>query len=419
MGIDLELEYASLPPPRQGDKTVMQTMVDGGFKGEDLAAINRVRKYTQAMFLSDITNAAGRQIEARYYRDWRDSVEGTLGRNRSQLTFGKEFPTEKDWATWSRALSTLTVGGSRTLLHPLGDWESGSHRIWRYFFDDDEVAIECHYDDKIEIFKRSEEELGVARPFRLVAEIAPRPPQGRPATVEHIGDDSMRLRGLGPPLRTVRQLEQPTTILGLLKSWGGEWMWSGLSPTEDVSWIAQAMTTGTLVCVADGSYDRKKARDLSGAGYVICCTATNQKIAGSLVERSEGASSYRGELLGMLAIHLLLHAVEILHQVRGTGTNVFCDNKGAIYTFSKKHKRVSSGTKNADIHRVLRRVQSRMASSQVHKHVKAHQDDYQRRHKLSLPARLNCECDDLAKAAIRSEERRVGKECRSRWSPYH
>ena len=27
--------------------------------------------------------------------------------------------------------------------------------------------------------------------------------------------------------------------------------------------------------------------------------------------------------------------------------------------------------------------------------------------------------DDLLQDAIRSEERRVGKECRSRWSPYH
>ena len=25
----------------------------------------------------------------------------------------------------------------------------------------------------------------------------------------------------------------------------------------------------------------------------------------------------------------------------------------------------------------------------------------------------------IIKAAVRSEERRVGKECRSRWSPYH
>ena len=28
---------------------------------------------------------------------------------------------------------------------------------------------------------------------------------------------------------------------------------------------------------------------------------------------------------------------------------------------------------------------------------------------------LNCDLDDI----VRSEERRVGKECRSRWSPYH
>ena len=27
--------------------------------------------------------------------------------------------------------------------------------------------------------------------------------------------------------------------------------------------------------------------------------------------------------------------------------------------------------------------------------------------------------DDTALLCIRSEERRVGKECRSRWSPYH
>ena len=27
--------------------------------------------------------------------------------------------------------------------------------------------------------------------------------------------------------------------------------------------------------------------------------------------------------------------------------------------------------------------------------------------------------EELAEALFRSEERRVGKECRSRWSPYH
>src|SRR3712207_6959307 len=30
-----------------------------------------------------------------------------------------------------------------------------------------------------------------------------------------------------------------------------------------------------------------------------------------------------------------------------------------------------------------------------------------------------CRRPDIRKAELRSEERRVGKECRSRWSPYH
>src|SRR2546427_2636039 len=34
----------------------------------------------------------------------------------------------------------------------------------------------------------------------------------------------------------------------------------------------------------------------------------------------------------------------------------------------------------------------------------------------SMPRILACACGDRR---IRSEERRVGKECRSRWSPYH
>src|SRR2546426_4825841 len=35
------------------------------------------------------------------------------------------------------------------------------------------------------------------------------------------------------------------------------------------------------------------------------------------------------------------------------------------------------------------------------------------------PAALTTMYDEMAAQATRSEERRVGKECRSRWSPYH
>src|SRR2546429_42841 len=39
---------------------------------------------------------------------------------------------------------------------------------------------------------------------------------------------------------------------------------------------------------------------------------------------------------------------------------------------------------------------------------------------IAVPAPVRCECGGKLKVeSIRSEERRVGKECRSRWSPYH
>ena len=38
---------------------------------------------------------------------------------------------------------------------------------------------------------------------------------------------------------------------------------------------------------------------------------------------------------------------------------------------------------------------------------------------LNGVAEIDKALDLLAKSSARSEERRVGKECRSRWSPYH
>ena len=49
-----------------------------------------------------------------------------------------------------------------------------------------------------------------------------------------------------------------------------------------------------------------------------------------------------------------------------------------------------------------------VASSIMHMLLPYHRGDY-----LQLPD------EDKLLAVLRSEERRVGKECRSRWSPYH
>ena len=116
------------------------------------------------------------------------------------------------------------------------------------------------------------------------------------------------------------------------------------------------MEQGTLICVTDGSYDRKKAPKICGAGWIIFCSTAMKYIKGSFAEHSPSASRYRGKLLGMLAIHLFLFAIEEHYMMSGNSNQVFWENLGAIYTFERRSQRVTSGAKNADIQRFLRRI---------------------------------------------------------------
>ena len=124
------------------------------------------------------------------------------------------------------------------------------------------------------------------------------------------------------------------------------------------------------------------------------CSLTKRYVKGSFAKYSQLASSYRGKLLGMLAIHLFLLAIKEHYMVTGDKNQIFCDNLGAIYTFQRRSQRVTSGAKNADIQRVLRQIQNRMTSPLTSKHARAHQDDGKKRLTLSIEAQLNCRCDD-------------------------
>jgi hypothetical protein len=52
-------------------------------------------------------------------------------------------------------------------------------------------------------------------------------------------------------------------------------MWQEMSngdkPKDDMQWVADGMMAGSLIWTTNGSYDRKKAADLSGVGWIIFC----------------------------------------------------------------------------------------------------------------------------------------------------
>ena len=43
-------------------------------------------------------------------------------------------------------------------------------------------------------------------------------------------------------------------------------MWNGLTMPTDMTWLMEAVTNNTLMCVTDGSYNLKKGPDICGAG---------------------------------------------------------------------------------------------------------------------------------------------------------
>ena len=98
----------------------------------------------------------------------------------------------------------------------------------------------------------------------------------------------------------------------------------------------------------NSSYKPKSAPDICTTGRVIHCTATKCNISTTLTEKLDSVSSYQRELLGMLAIHLFLHAIKEFYGVSSSNT-ILCDNKGALYTFERKSKRIPAGAKNNDV----------------------------------------------------------------------
>ena len=98
------------------------------------------------------------------------------------------------------------------------------------------------------------------------------------------------------------------------------------------------MSQESLVCVTDGLYNKQVTPDICSAGWVMACMQTKHRILCTLIERSAYAGSYRGELLGMLAICLFLLAVKGYHNTISDGNEACCDNKGALFTCKKKSK---------------------------------------------------------------------------------
>jgi hypothetical protein len=184
------------------------------------------------------------------------------------------WPTWSDWNSWFNFWHNFTTTGD-ILKDPLGNWISPTHHIWKWYYRADTDDLQWVEGNTIFSYKPSSgfRFTQATRTFHLMQEepLLPSVIQGIPTSVTGFSDQQVVKLSEGPAL--VKAPDKMMDFWEFLYSWGGKLMWEGIEAGKDspydMSWVAEGMTNNSLAWVADGSYDRKKANDLCGVGWII------------------------------------------------------------------------------------------------------------------------------------------------------
>jgi hypothetical protein len=210
----------------------------------------------------------------------------------------------------------------------------------------------------------------------------------------------------------------PSNILEVLEEWGCTWIWEELQMTGGVGcglnmelvdegdkWLSEAISDNSLVAVTDGSFIREICPHLCSAALILECTKGRGRLVLSLSEPSKQANAYRGELLGLMAVHLILLAVNKVHPTLPGSVQIFSDCLGALNKVEHlPPHRILSRCRHSDILKTIMLNCTKLSFIRRFSHVKAHQDDWLDWNKLSRPAQLNCACDIKAKSKIQTAD---------------
>jgi hypothetical protein len=275
-----------------------------------------------------------------------------------------------------------------------------THRNWFWFYRPHEDILYYRNEDRIEAYVRSATcrvRSGQMYCRSHVVEAIPQP--ALTATVQELPGGQAVCGEIGPPLFLPK--EPNLTFWELLRSFGGGWMWEYVTHEEtDMSWLRDAMSNGSLLAVTDGSYDRGRANNVSRSGWILLCTVSRRTLWGSFFEISPKARAYRGELLGLVAIHTLALAAARFFHIECVSGKICCDNITALNQAKQVRQRVRVGIKHLDLHCTVRNLKCSTKMAFRYAHVQAHQDRITPWSQLSLEAQLNVICDKLANGVV-------------------
>jgi hypothetical protein len=196
----------------------------------------------------------------------------------------------------------------------------------------------------------------------------------------------------------------PATILEVLESWCNTWLWENTSMSGEMEWLHHSIRDGLLVAVTDGSYTQELYPNLCSAAFVLECNKGRGRIVGSFSERVAVANAYQGELLGLMAIHLLLLSVNKIHPMLKGRVEIVSDCLGALNRVSYLPPyRIPTRCQHSNILKNVLVNCRGLSFTTYFLHIKAHQDNRTSFKNLCRKAQLNCICDHAAKLCIATD----------------
>jgi hypothetical protein len=141
--------------------------------------------------------------------------------------------------------------------------------------------------------------------------------------------------------------------------------------------------------------------DIHSAAFVLECSNGSGRLWGLFPESSRCACSYRGELVGLMAIYLILLAVNEVNKDLTGHVHIFSDCLGALNMIKNlPPSRIPTRSAHSDVLKNILVNCGNLTFDRYYSHVSAHQDNHQDFTSLSCLAQLNCAMDNLSKRAL-------------------
>jgi hypothetical protein len=124
----------------------------------------------------------------------------------------------------------------------------------------------------------------------------------------------------------------PCTFHEVLQEWAHTWMWDGLHLSGDGSgtWIEEAIRTNLLIAITDGLYMKELFPNMNSCAFIFECSRGGGRLTGTFLEQSIASCTYCGELLGLLAIHLILLSINRVTPNLPGSVHIYSNCLGAL-----------------------------------------------------------------------------------------